>query len=62
MNEYNNNLLFRERCRTMVAIAFLPAHMIVDEFIKMEDEFEDNEKPIFRYFDENYVRGKVKRW
>ena len=45
----------------MAALAFLPANEIEDAWLQLKQTIPDEGMPVVNYFDENYVRGKVRR-
>ncbi|XP_068235676.1 uncharacterized protein [Palaemon carinicauda] len=55
-NEYSTNENFSLNIRKIEALAFLPANEIEDAWLQLKQTI-----PVVNYFDENYVRGKVRR-
>ena len=59
--EYGTNENLSLKIRQMAALAFLPPNEIKDAWLQLKQTIPDEATHVVNYFDENYVRGKVRR-
>ena len=58
---YGTDENFSLKIRQMAALAFLPASDIEAAWLTLKDTIPEEGIQVVNYFDENYVRGKVRR-
>lgn len=59
---YSEYYLFSFKSKQLVALEFLPLSMIIPTVVDIESQYQSqSEKPLFEYFDNNYLRGKKRK-